>query len=217
MVKSTEKRHKRGDTREDGMVFLAYDKSYGSGEYWGTQEQLSKLRERSKKQQSNFRTTDHAKAYRKSYFSRRDVKDRRNALRNKGIGKGRGKRKDAITPEQSKQYNREWKKQKKITCPKYKLQCLIRSRMDSILRQKSSKRSKTLNDIIGCTFEQLKSHIESQFQEGMTWDNHGQFGWHVDHKIPMASAESIEDVYRLSHYTNLQPLWWRDNLTKWAN
>jgi hypothetical protein len=48
----------------------------------------------------------------------------------------------------------------------------------------------------------------------MCWENHGQFGWHIDHKIPLNSAKTEDEIYKLCHYTNLQPLWWKDNLEK---
>ena len=57
-------------------------------------------------------------------------------------------------------------------------------------------------------------YIKSKFTEGMTLENYGE--WHIDHIIPLATAQSIEDVKRLCHYTNLQPLWAQDNLRKGA-
>ena len=69
-------------------------------------------------------------------------------------------------------------------------------------------------NIVGCTPIELKEHIEKQFLEGMTWENYGFRGWHIDHIIPLASVDSNDDVYRLSHYTNLQPMWASDNYKK---
>lgn len=71
-----------------------------------------------------------------------------------------------------------------------------------------------MNSIIGCEWNELKSYIEAKFSKDMTWENYGQFGWHLDHIIPLASAKTEDDLYKLNHYTNLQPLWWRDNLLK---
>lgn len=68
-------------------------------------------------------------------------------------------------------------------------------------------------DILGCTQEEFKIHIENQFTEGMSWDNLEDI--HIDHIIPISSAETIEEVYKLNHYTNLQPLWAKDNLSKY--
>ena len=48
----------------------------------------------------------------------------------------------------------------------------------------------------------------------MSWDNYGQEGWVIDHIYPLSKAKSEDELYRLNHYTNLQPLWWYDNLMK---
>lgn len=74
-----------------------------------------------------------------------------------------------------------------------------------------SKGSKT-EDILGCSFEELKVYLESKFEYWMNWENRGLFngclnyGWDIDHIIPLSSANSEEDIIRLNHYTNLQPL-----------
>jgi len=75
-----------------------------------------------------------------------------------------------------------------------------------------TKRSKTF-EIIGCTPQQLKEHIEKQFTDGMSWDLIGE-NIHIDHIIPLSSAKTEEEIYKLCHYTNLQPLWAKDNLKK---
>lgn len=67
-------------------------------------------------------------------------------------------------------------------------------------------------EILGCSFEEFKFYIELQFQEGMTWENHGD--WHLDHKIPISWADSELRIYELNHYTNFQPLWSQENLKK---
>ena len=82
---------------------------------------------------------------------------------------------------------------------------------NSFINQGYTKMSRT-HEILGCDWKTFKRHIENQFQHGMTWDNHGE--WHYDHIIPISSAETEEDVYRLNHYTNFQPLWAEDNLRK---
>jgi len=78
---------------------------------------------------------------------------------------------------------------------------------------KSGKKSASL-DYLGCSWEEFLEHIRSLFTEGMTLDNHGLYGWHLDHIIPISSSETEEDVIRLSHYTNFQPLWAQDNYSK---
>ncbi len=68
--------------------------------------------------------------------------------------------------------------------------------------------------IIGIDIKGFREYIQGKFDEGMSWDNHGIDSWHIDHIIPLSSAKTIEDVDRLSHHTNLQPLWKEENETK---
>jgi hypothetical protein len=74
-----------------------------------------------------------------------------------------------------------------------------------------TKRNKTF-EIIGCSPQFLKEHLENQFIDGMGWDNRSE--WHIDHIIPLSSAKTEDELYKLCHYTNLQPLWAEDNLKK---
>jgi hypothetical protein len=69
-------------------------------------------------------------------------------------------------------------------------------------------------ELVGLTAEDLKKYIESKFKEGMSWDNYGVYGWHLDHIIPLSSAKNEEGLKSLCHYTNLQQLWVFDNLSK---
>lgn len=66
--------------------------------------------------------------------------------------------------------------------------------------------------MIGCDWDTLKVHLQSQFHKGMTWGNYGK--WHVDHRIPLDSATSDKEIAYLCHYLNLQPLWAKDNIAK---
>lgn len=72
--------------------------------------------------------------------------------------------------------------------------------------------------LLGCTWEEAKAHIESLFQEGMTWENHGRGDgkWQIDHIRPVASFKgaSEEELKQMNHISNLQPLWTADNLSK---
>jgi hypothetical protein len=97
----------------------------------------------------------------------------------------------------------------------YKLKINTRNRIKHFIKSQNFniKTNNTFN-IVGCTPEDLKIYIENQFSEGMSWDNHNHTGWHIDHIIPLSSAKTEEDVYRLCHYTNLQPLWCEENYKK---
>jgi len=69
-------------------------------------------------------------------------------------------------------------------------------------------------NMLGCTFDYFKNYIESLFKSGMSWENRSE--WHLDHIIPIASAKTYEEIVKLNHYTNFQPLWAKENQLKGA-
>jgi hypothetical protein len=96
--------------------------------------------------------------------------------------------------------------------PLQKLSANLRTLISGTFKNKGySKKSKTCN-ILGCSFEEFKLHIETNFEEWMNWQNHGKYnylpntGWDLDHIIPLNSAKTEEDVIKLNHYSNFQPL-----------
>lgn len=94
----------------------------------------------------------------------------------------------------------------------YKFKVAVRKFIcQSFKRRKQSKLMKT-EEIIGCSFEELMNHICSLFQDGMTLENYGE--WQIDHITPLSLANTKEEVVSLCHYTNLQPLWAKDNRLK---
>lgn len=100
------------------------------------------------------------------------------------------------------------------TDPHYRFVARCRKRVWAAFFEKGySKKTKTFA-LLGCSKEELISYIESKFQEGMTWDNYGE--WHLDHKLPFSAAKNEREVEMLCHYTNLQPLWASDNVSKSA-
>jgi hypothetical protein len=119
--------------------------------------------------------------------------------------------------EKNKEYRKEYKKKYtnnlRSTDPlvklKHNISCLLRQ---SLKKKGYSKKSRTY-DILCCSFEELKLHLENQFESWMNWDNYGKyqkdtfnFGWDLDHIIPVSSALNEEDIIMLNHYINLQPL-----------
>jgi hypothetical protein len=102
------------------------------------------------------------------------------------------------------------RKNKLKTDVNFRLGMNLRHRVKNSLRSGSAVRD------LGCTIDELRQHLESKFQPGMTWDNYGLHGWHIDHIRPLAnfSLENREEFLKAAHYTNLQPLWAKDNLVK---
>jgi hypothetical protein len=107
----------------------------------------------------------------------------------------------------------EYRKMKMKTEPFYKFKHQIRILIRESFRRGFTTKSKKTIEILGCSFEEFKIHLESRFDDKMNWENQGTY-WHMVHRIPISSAETEEDVYRLNHYTNFQPLYWEDNLKK---
>lgn len=109
---------------------------------------------------------------------------------------------------------RAYHKRKRIESPAFRLEHNMRNRLNLAIRGRIKTGSTWT--LIGCDPATLRSHLESMFRDGMTWDNYGQRGWHVDHIIPCASfnLESPEDQRRCFNYKNLQPLWAHENMRK---
>ena len=115
--------------------------------------------------------------------------------------------------ENRKKYIREYQ-QKQRTNSSYKIQDNISRRIRASMTQ--GYKSETTIKLLGCSIEELKIHLEEQFKKGMSWDNYGMYGWHIDHIMPCSSFDltDIEQQKICFHYTNLQPLWAKDNLSK---
>lgn len=101
-----------------------------------------------------------------------------------------------------------------IKYPERKLRESCRKRIRNALKAKNLYKTEKSFDLLGCTSEQFRKHIESRFTEGMNWDNYGE--WHIDHIKPCASFDlsKTEERQTCFHYTNTQPLWAEDNLKK---
>ena len=66
---------------------------------------------------------------------------------------------------------------------------------------------------LGCNIETFKKHIEQQFTEDMSWENYGE--WHINHKMPLKyNKPSLEEVAQRLHYTNTQPMWASEIMSK---
>ena len=120
--------------------------------------------------------------------------------------------KKCVKKNRNLSYFREYEKNRRKKDPLYKMKKNLRARTwEAFKRQGYSKKSRT-REMLGVDWEVTKQHIERQFTKGMSWDNYGE--WHIDHIIPLASANNEEELKKLCHYSNLQPLWAEDNLEK---
>ncbi len=113
--------------------------------------------------------------------------------------------------DQERIYYRKYKKDRYHKDLDFRIRCILRSRIRDALQ---FGRAGSSVEGLDCSIKELKQHLENQFQPGMSWENYGE--WHIDHIIPLASFDlSDKKQFRKAcHYTNLQPLWKKDNLTK---
>lgn len=119
--------------------------------------------------------------------------------------------------DQYRQQAREWYNNKYENDPIFKLKHLFRVRFSKLFKGKD--KTNMIKEYLGCSYEELIVYIESLWTEGMSWDNYGFYGWHVDHKRPLASFDYSDENKERSlreawHHTNLQPLWAKENLSK---
>lgn len=124
----------------------------------------------------------------------------------------------SINKESLKKKRREWERDQSKNNPQYKLRKVLATRVrNSFKNQSIIKEIKTM-DLLGCTIEEFKLHMEKQFKKGMTWNNYGVHGWHIDHRVPCVSFDLTKESEQKAcfHFTNLQPLWAFDNLSKGA-
>jgi hypothetical protein len=96
----------------------------------------------------------------------------------------------------------------------YRVLCSLRARMNAVLS--GNNKSAATCELLGCSIEFFIKYIESQFIDGMNWDNYGVRGWHLDHIVPCSSFDmkDSEQQKECFYYMNIQPLWAEDNLRK---
>ncbi len=121
------------------------------------------------------------------------------------------KEKDKLYRETHRGNFSKYKKERKKVDKLYFLKLKIYNIVYKAVKHKVAKHTSTL-EILGCSYECFKEYLESKFEPWMTWENYGKYngelnyGWDIDHIIPLTTAKTEDDVIRLSHYTNLRPL-----------
>ena len=247
---------KRGEVREDGMVFWAI---MSGKERWLTAEKFAEMQESCRQKYLANAEKIKAKAKEKYNENPELFKSKVKARRNKDIEASRKKEAEdrAAHPEKYQKWSKKWyennkakvaawgkayaeKNRDKINAfgAKWRKANLAkvnkwraenarkrrandhlfalcqraRGRIANAFRQNGFTKTSTTFEMIGCDWPTLSAHIESLFSEGMNFQNRNL--WHIDHIIPLASAKTKEEVIKLCHYKNLQPLWIADNLAK---
>ena len=193
------KKLKRGDVREDGFVFWGYHATAKNGEYWISRDKYDKKVEASRE------------------ISRRSYRKNREKI----LPKMRAYAKDWYCNKGGREYNKNYQKSDKYreyrrSNKNLQIGLNLRTRIRQSL--KGVAKCDSHNSLLGCTPNELRKHLEAQFRDGMSWDNYGYYGWHIDHIRPCSSFDlSLESEQRKCfHFTNLQPLWANENYAKGA-
>lgn len=179
------------------------------------------LRNKEKIKQKAQLNKDKIKEYKKNYFqkNKKIILEKKQKWRKENPEKY--KEENRIRHQKQKhikrkrtEYNRNYSKKRMKEDEIFNLRTKVRGRLKSFLKIRNiTKRNQTFS-IVGCTPEELRIHLEKQFKEGMTWELFKQSKIHIDHRTPLSSAKTEEEIYKLCHYTNLQPLWAEENMKK---
>ena len=113
-----------------------------------------------------------------------------------------------------------YRRERRKNDPNYHIADTLRCRVRQALFRAGAQKSDVTVELIGCTFEFLRSYLEAKFQPGMNWENYGYGNdkWHIDHIRPVSSFSLVDPEQQRAcfHYSNLQPLWQLDNFRKGA-
>jgi hypothetical protein len=188
LKKTPQWRFKKWDFRENGDVFWQYCNKSKNKQRWVTWDMALKYQKNAKQYGKMFCVSQARKDYRKQY---------RKTQNHKNYQRG---------------YYQSYSKSRRKSDPMFAMACRLRVRISLAVHKKGYLKTSKTSEILGCSWDDFKNHLEARFVDGMSWDN--RHLWHIDHIIPLASATSEEELIKLNHYTNLQPLWAEDNLRK---
>lgn len=163
-----------------------------------------RLKNREKIKEYNSKNRENFKRYQKKY-----------RLKNRNLLLQKQKEYYIENIENQREYQKEYIKNRRKNDINFKLACNLRGRLNKAIKN-NQKTGSAINDL-GCSIEQLKIYLQSKFQFGMTWANYGE--WQIDHIVPISSFDltNREQLCKACHFTNLQPLWKKENLMKSNN
>jgi cytochrome c553 len=155
------------------------------------------------------------KTYRETHREEKRLKDKIWIAKNKD----KKKASDKAYRERTKHIRRIKTKERKEKDPLFKFKLNVSKLIVKTFKQNNCKKQNKTTEILGCTMIEFKSYIEKQFQPWMNWNNYGMYDpnfkrWQLDHITPISSAKTEEEVLKLNHYTNFQPLDAMENMLK---
>ena len=185
----------------------AYNKQYGS-------DNKEKQKEYQKQwyQDNKERILEQTKQYRLDNKEKISERKKQYRLDNKERIKEYQKEYNLDNKERIREQSNQYQKEQYHSDPLFKFKMNCRSRTGTAFKKKSWRKNGGTEKLLGCDWKTAMNHIEKQFEPWMNWDNHGE--WEMDHIIPLASANTKEELIPLFNYKNLQPLLAEDNRRK---
>ncbi len=152
------------------------------------------------------------KVYRELNYDKVRATDKNYKKRNRKILSNKQKEYVKKNRKKINKYKTNYEKKRKSVDPIFKLSRSIMNLIRVSFKRKGLKKSNKTNIILGCTYQGFKSYLEAKWKPWMNWENYGlyngqpDYGWDLDHIIPLKTATAEADIIKLCHYTNLQPL-----------
>jgi len=156
------------------------------------------------------------KHYRKNKMTA-EQKEARRKNRKELTPEAKERKKDLERKRLSTPEGKAWaaaRHKRRMSSPINRLSSCCRARIKEAFKRNGFRKNGATEKMLGCSFEFLKSHIESQFMKGMSWENMGFHVWHIDHIMPLSAAATPKEILKYSHFSNLRPLWAKENLCK---
>jgi signal recognition particle GTPase len=184
-----------------------YDKEYNKKNKEKIKEQKKEYYQKNKEQILEYRqkNKEKFKEQKKEYYKKNKEKfkeyDKEYRQKNK---------------EKLKEYKKEYQRKRYQNDVDYRITDSIRRRIRKAIKSQAAIKSNKSIELLGCSIPEVRQHLENQFKDGMSWENHGE--WHIDHIKPCASFDLTDPKQQKEcfNYKNLQPLWAEENLTKGA-
>lgn len=208
-------RHKRGDTREDGMRFWCYAKHLASGEYWVTPEKFREKIEAETMRAERYKERGARAEVLRRYNASPKAKETRARHYATPTAKAYREGYAEANREFKRSYMRDYARTRAQEDPMFRLNRRVRVHSSRAAKYAGMNKLSRSFELLGTDLETFKAHMESLFTGGMCWEKMGR-EIHIDHIVPLASGKTPEEIWALCHYTNLQPLWAFDNLSKGA-
>jgi len=171
-------------------------------------------KDKSRKDELQCLCKEHDREYRDKNKKEIAKKDKERYIKNKEKIAKRHKKYYINNKEKINKQKRRYQQNKRKTNINFRIKASLRTRISHALKGKY--KSLPTMFLIGCDTDYLMYYIQNQFAEGMTWNNYGIYGWHIDHIKPCTKFDLSRksEQFKCFHYSNLQPLWAEDNLRK---